>query len=131
MSLFLLLFFQTYIPVGFLGGSGIKESASNAGDPGSIPGLGRSPREGNAYPLPSILACRIPWSEKPGRLQSMGLEIVWQAEHPQHLISNLLLWNIPLMKNSISLIGSMLFTFSTLSYHCAKVVFFKKYLHFT
>ena len=28
-----------------------KESASNAGDPGSIPGLGRSPREGNGNPL--------------------------------------------------------------------------------
>ena len=31
----------------FPGGSGGKESAYNAGDPGSIPGLGRSPREGN------------------------------------------------------------------------------------
>ena len=28
-----------------------KESAHNAGDPGSIPGLGRSPGEGNGYPL--------------------------------------------------------------------------------
>ena len=32
-------------------GSDSKESASNAGDPGSIPGLGRSPREGNGNPL--------------------------------------------------------------------------------
>ena len=31
----------------FPGGVGIKESAYNAGDPGSIPGLGRSPGEGN------------------------------------------------------------------------------------
>ena len=29
----------------------VKQSASNAGDPGSIPGLGRSPREGNGNPL--------------------------------------------------------------------------------
>ena len=29
----------------------VKESASNAGDPGSIPGLGRSPGEGNGNPL--------------------------------------------------------------------------------
>ena len=36
---------------GFPGGSGGKESACNAGDPGSIPGLGRSPGEGNGYPL--------------------------------------------------------------------------------
>ena len=28
-----------------------KASAHNAGDPGSIPGLGRSPGEGNGYPL--------------------------------------------------------------------------------
>ena len=33
------------------GGSDSKESACSAGDPGSIPGLGRSPREGNGYPL--------------------------------------------------------------------------------
>ena len=32
---------------GFPGGSEDKASACNAGDPGSIPGLGRSPREGN------------------------------------------------------------------------------------
>ena len=33
------------------GGSEGKESACNAGDLGSIPGLGRSPGEGNSYPL--------------------------------------------------------------------------------
>ena len=33
------------------GGSEVKASASNAGDPGSIPGLGRSPGEGNGNPL--------------------------------------------------------------------------------
>ena len=32
-------------------GSDGKESACNAGDPGSIPGSGRSPVEGNDYPL--------------------------------------------------------------------------------
>ena len=32
---------------GFLGGSDGKESACNAGDQGSTPGLGRSPEEGN------------------------------------------------------------------------------------
>ena len=44
--------FDTYqIFVGFLGGADGKESAYNAGDPGLIPGLGRSPREGNGNPL--------------------------------------------------------------------------------
>ena len=36
---------------GFPGGSDSKESACNAGDLGSIPGLGRSSGEGNGYPL--------------------------------------------------------------------------------
>ena len=36
---------------GFPGGSDGKESACNAGDLGSIPGSGRSPGEGNGYPL--------------------------------------------------------------------------------
>ena len=36
---------------GFLSGSGGKESARNAGNPGSILGSGRSPGEVNGYPL--------------------------------------------------------------------------------
>ena len=36
---------------GFSGGSDHKESACNAGDPGSIPGSGRCPGEGNGNPL--------------------------------------------------------------------------------
>ena len=36
---------------GFPGGSDGKASASNVGDPGSIPGSGRSPGEGNGNPL--------------------------------------------------------------------------------
>ena len=37
--------------MGFPGGSYNKESAYNTGDPGLIPGLGRSPGEGNGNPL--------------------------------------------------------------------------------
>ena len=37
--------------MGFPGGLAGKESALNAGDLGSIPALGRSPGEGNCYPL--------------------------------------------------------------------------------
>ena len=36
---------------GFPGGSDGKESACNAGDPGLLPGSGRSPEERNGYPL--------------------------------------------------------------------------------
>ena len=37
--------------LGFPGGSDSKESACNVGNPGSIPGSGRSPGEGNGIPL--------------------------------------------------------------------------------
>ena len=37
--------------MGLLGSSAGKESTCNAGDMGSIPGLGSSPREGKGYPL--------------------------------------------------------------------------------
>ena len=37
--------------MGFSGGLNGKESACSAEDLGSIPGSGRSPREGNGYPL--------------------------------------------------------------------------------
>jgi len=41
-------FLQEHIQIkGFSGGSAGKESACNAGDPGSVSGSGRSPGEGN------------------------------------------------------------------------------------
>ena len=49
----------TPVFLGFPGSSAGKEPACNVGDLGSIPGLGRSPGEGNGYLL-SILAWRIP-----------------------------------------------------------------------
>ena len=47
----------------------VKTLSGNAGDTGLVPGLGRSPAEGNGS---SILAWEIPWIEEPGGLQSMG-----------------------------------------------------------
>ena len=38
---------------GFSGASGSKESACSVGGPCSVPGMGRSPREGNSSPLQS------------------------------------------------------------------------------
>ena len=55
---------------GFPGGPDGKESAQNAGDLGSIPGLGRSPWEGNGYPL-QYSCLEILWADEPGGLQSM------------------------------------------------------------
>ena len=75
---------------GFPGSSAGKESACDAGDPGSIPGLGRSPGEEIGYPFQhswaymvaqtekamaphsSTLAWKIPWTEEPAGLQSMA-----------------------------------------------------------
>ena len=45
--------------MGFLGGSAGKESACNAGDPSSIPGLRRSAGEGIGYPLHYSWACLV------------------------------------------------------------------------
>ena len=59
------------------GSSEVKTSAWNAGDLGSIPGLGRSPGEGKGNPL-QYFAWRIPWREEPGGLQSMGSQRVGQ-----------------------------------------------------
>ena len=59
-----------------LGGSDGKASACSAGDPGSIPGLGRSPGEGNGNLLQQEYAWKIPWTEEPGGLQSMGSQRV-------------------------------------------------------
>ena len=109
---------------GFPGDSDSKESAHNAGDQGSIPGLGRSPGEENGNPLQyswaslvaqmvknlsamqetwvqslgwedplekgmtthsSILAWRIPWTEEPGRLQSMGSQRLDTTEQLTHI----------------------------------------------
>ena len=65
-----IIFLKTYFFV-----SPPLSSAWTAGDPGSIPGLGRSPGEGNGTHS-NTLAWRIPWREEPGRLQSMGSQRV-------------------------------------------------------
>ena len=62
----------------FPGGSDGKASVYSARNPGSIPGLGRSPGEGNGNPL-QYIAWKIPWTEEPGGLQSMGSQRVGHA----------------------------------------------------
>ena len=58
----------------------VKNPVANAGDPreaGSIPGSGRYPGEGNGNPL-QYSCLKIPWTEEPGGLQSMGSQRVRQ-----------------------------------------------------
>ena len=59
---------------GFRDGSVRKESTCNAGDPGSIPGLGKSAGGGHGNPL-QYFCLENPWTEEPGGLQSM----LWQT----------------------------------------------------
>ena len=61
--------------MGFSGGVMVKNLPPNAGVVSLIPGLGRSTGEGNATHS-NILTWKIPWTEEPGRLQSMGLQRV-------------------------------------------------------
>ena len=53
----------------------VKASAYNEGDLGSIPGWGRS-LEKEMATHSSILAWKIPWTEEPDKLQSMGSQRV-------------------------------------------------------
>ena len=68
------IFLRVLTNEGFPGGWDSKESACNAGDPGSIPESIRA-REGNCNPS-SIPAWEIPWTQDPGGLQSMELKRV-------------------------------------------------------
>ena len=58
----------------FPGGSDGKESACNAGDPGSIPWVRQDPLENGMATHSSILTWRVPWTEEPGGLLSTGLQ---------------------------------------------------------
>ena len=62
------------------GGSDGKASAYNAGDRGSIPGSGRSPGGQNVNLLQ--YSWKIPWTEEPGGLQSIG--ILFSNQTPTH-----------------------------------------------
>ena len=71
--------YRSVYTLGFTCGSAGKGSG-NAGDLGLIPGLGRSPGEGHGSHS-SIVARKIPCTEEPGRLQSMG----WVAKSQTRL----------------------------------------------
>ena len=85
--------------MGFPHSSDGKESACNAGDPGLIPGLGRSPGEGIGYPLQyswaslaaqlvkNLPAMREAW------VQSLNWDDPLEKEKATH--SSILAWRIP------------------------------------
>ena len=59
----------------FPGGSDGKASVYSAGDPGSVPGSGRSPGEGNGNPL-HYSCLENPMDREACKLQSMGSQRV-------------------------------------------------------
>ena len=58
-------------PHWYIGGSLVKNPPTNAGDVGSIPGLGKSPGEGNGNSL-QYSCWKIPWTEEPGSYSPLG-----------------------------------------------------------
>ena len=73
--------------MGFPCSSVSKESACSAGDLGSIFGSGRSPGEGNGNPLHAF-AWKIPRTEEPGGLHSMGSQRVGHEGQWEHILRN-------------------------------------------
>ena len=85
--------------MGLLGSSADNESACNAGDPGLISGLGRSPGEGKGYPLQYSWASLVTQLVKnlavmqETWVRSLGWEDPREKEKATH--SSILAWRIP------------------------------------
>ena len=90
--------------MGFPGSAAGKESAYNAGDLSSIPGLGRSPGEGIGYPLQYLWASLVTQLVKnPPPMQetwvpSLGEEDPLAKGMATH--SSILAWRIPCTEES-------------------------------
>ena len=84
---------------GFPSSSAGKESACNAGDPGLIPGLGRSAGEGIGYPIQFTWASLVaqlvknPPAMRETWVRSLGWEDPLEKEKATH--SSILAWRMP------------------------------------
>ena len=85
--------------VGFPGSSAGKESACNAGDPGSSPGSGRFPGEGIGHPLQYSWASLVAQIVKnlPAMWDTWVKSLGWEdpLEEGMATHSNILAWRIP------------------------------------
>ena len=85
--------------LGFPGSSVGKELACNAGDPGSIPGLGRSTGEGRRYPLQYSWASLVAQQVKnlPAIWDTWIQSLGWEdpLEKGKATLSSILAWRIP------------------------------------
>ena len=84
---------------GFPGSSAGKESASNAEDPDSIPGSGRSPGEGIVYPLQCSWASLVVQMVKnpPAMWETWVRSLIWEdpLEKGMATYRSILAWRIP------------------------------------
>ena len=80
MVVFYILACATVRPGRVRGSSAGKESACNAGDPGSIPGSGRSPEEGIGYPLQYSWTSLVAQTAKnlPATWETWVWSLVWE-----------------------------------------------------
>ena len=94
-SIYICIHTHTYVYIqGVAGSSADKESACNAGDPGWIPGLGRSPGVGIGYPLQYSW---LPWKNT-GAMSETGVQSLgWEdpLEEVMATHSSILAWRIP------------------------------------
>ena len=85
--------------MGFSGSSAGEEPACNAGDPGLIPRLGRSPGEGIGYPLQYSWAFLVAQLVKnpPAMQETWVLSLGWEEplEKGKATHSSILAWRIP------------------------------------
>ena len=82
--------------MGFPDSSVSKESTCNAGDPGSIPRLGRSAREGIGYPLQYSwvsIVVKNPPAVRETWVRSLGWEDPLEKGKANH--TSILTWRIP------------------------------------
>ena len=89
---------------GFPGSSAGRESACNAGDPGSIPGLGRSPGEGIGYLLQYSWASLLAQTLKnlPAMWETWVQSLGWEdsMEEGMAIHSSILAWRIPMNRGA-------------------------------
>ena len=97
-KLFLLIYGLTWLP-GFPDSSVGKESACNAGEPGSIPGSGRSAGEGIGYPLQYSWASLVVQLVKnlPATWETWVRSLGWEdpLEKGKVTHSSILAWSTP------------------------------------
>ena len=103
-TVYMIFFFSWDVMVGFPGSSGDKEPTCNAGDPGSLLGLGSSPGEGIGYPLQyswaSLMAQMV--TNLPAVLETWVWFQGWEDSLKEHMAihSSILAWRTSMSRGA-------------------------------